>query len=135
MNVDADVIAGRDLALSGMQTHPDSHRLGKGMIGEGPLDLSSGLNRFQGAREHDEEGVPLRADLGPIVFLDYVPEDAVVALKEIDVPILELLEEPGRPLDIGEQECHGACWQLPGGHGSSAREDNAERGRRLFRDT
>jgi hypothetical protein len=87
VNVDADVIAGHDVALSGMQTHPDPHRLRKRMIGQGPLDLSSGLNRFQGAREHDEEGIPLGADLGSIVFLDYVSQDAVMALKEIDVAV------------------------------------------------
>jgi len=42
------------------------------------------------------------------VFADHLPKYPVVTFKEIDVAVLELLEEKGRPLDIGEQERDGA---------------------------
>jgi hypothetical protein len=110
MNVHADVIIAGESALSGMQTHPHAKRTWGGMCGERPLDPCGGLGRSQSAREHHEEGVALRAYFDSIVFQDRVPDDATVLLEEFDVALPQLLEEPGRPLNIGEEERDGARW-------------------------
>ena len=53
-----------------------------------------------GVSKHHEERTALRADLGPLVLMDRLPDDPMVSLKEFDVVVAELREELGRPLDV-----------------------------------
>ena len=61
----------------------------------------------RGACEGDEEGVALRVDLDAAVSRERLAERAPVLGEHVGVPLAELVQEPRRALDVGEEK--GDC--------------------------
>ena len=103
VDVDPDVALVSQLWLAGVDPHPDGNL-------ECALRLLGRRQRVRGAGEDDEEGVALGVDLDPAVAFERLAEDAAVLAQDVGIALAELVEEPGRALDVGEDEGDG-----PGG--------------------
>jgi hypothetical protein len=69
------------------------------------LSCHRGRNRGRRAREDGEERVALAVDLDPVVLGERAAEQLVVPREDLAVAIApELLQEPGRPLDVREEK-------------------------------
>jgi hypothetical protein len=71
------------------------------------LNVRCSCDRFLRTREGNEECVPLAIDLVAAMLFERVPQE--VAMKLERVPIAsrpQTLEQPGRPLDVREQQRH-----------------------------
>ena len=86
-----------------------------------------------GARKRDEERVALRVDLVSAVSVERLAEQALMIGHDGAVGIAELLDEPRRALDVGEEERDRAG---RGFHHGAKREPSGRRGRarRWFED-
>src|SRR3954469_11446539 len=85
-----------------MDADPNTHR---------PIrshDLPGGRDRVGGTGKGDEEGVTLGVDLDPVMTVDRASQGSPVVGEEIGVSRPVLMDQPGRALDIGEQEGDGA---------------------------
>jgi hypothetical protein len=72
-----------------------------------------GSNGSWRSRERDEERVAVRADLHAAVASKRIAQNAAVPPKLSGIPLgAKLLEQPGRPLHIGEEESDGANRQI-----------------------
>ena len=103
-----------------MEAHPDPNRLDAvGKVGrrERPLGVDCGRDRGRRGGEHDEERVTLGADLGPAVGGPRGAQEVAMHGEHVAIAFgPELLDEPGRAFDVGEQEGQGAARQgLAGG--------------------
>jgi hypothetical protein len=103
--------------LARVQAHPDFDLdTVRPPVGEQrELALDCCQERVAGAREGDEEGVALRVDFVAAVSVERLPEQALMVAQDGSVAIPELFHEPRRPLDVREEEGHGARRRL--GHG------------------
>jgi hypothetical protein len=108
VNVDPNVALIGHGRLAGMDPHPDGDR-------ERPLRFLRRRDRIGCARESDEEGIPLGIDLDAPVGRKGVAKCAAVLGQRVGIARAQLLEQPGRTLDIGEEEGDGAGRKL--GHG------------------
>ena len=88
--------------LTRVQPHPHPHRATR----KRDLRLRGGRHCIGRTRESDEEGVALRVDLDPLVPLPSVAQSTAVLGKHLRIPVAQLLEQPRRPLDVGEEERH-----------------------------
>ncbi len=94
---------------AGMEAHPDADRAG----GQRLLRLARGLNRLRRAREGVEEGIPLRIDLHAAAGREHLSQQAPVLCQRLGVRLrAELVQELGRPLDVGEEKGDGAGGEL-----------------------
>ncbi len=84
--------------------HPDRCAVGPLVGGKGELALDGGEQCVPRARERDEERVALRVDLVAVVGCEGLPQQALVIGEHLPVAVAELLDEPGRSLDVREQE-------------------------------
>ena len=109
VDVDADVVVPAQHPLAGVQAHPHPHRepLRPGVGGQAPLGRHRGPDRRHRAREGGEERVALGADLDPVPVPDGPAQDGRVLVPDRRVASAQLLEQPGRALDVGEQEGDG----------------------------
>ena len=78
------------------------------MRGECELALDRREQRVARARESDEERVALGVDLVPAVSLTRCPQQTLMIREHLRITLAKLLDEPRRPLDIGEEEGDGA---------------------------
>ena len=114
MHVEADVALGPEARVAGVHAHPDTHlgalrpRFGRqrALRGQGGGDGAG--RRGKG----DEEGIALGPDLDATLRGEGRPEELLVARKDRRPSLAVRLEEPGRPLDVGEQERDGTGQQL-----------------------
>ena len=116
MDVDAHVDAGGQLSLAGVDADADLD-VGASrprLRGDRPLNADRGLDGVSGGPEDREERVTLGADLGAAAGTGD-PDELVVPREQRAVVGPELLDEPRRALDVGEQEGGGPGRQL--GHG------------------
>jgi hypothetical protein len=74
------------------------------MTGKSALRRYRRRDRILCAPEGDEKGVALSVDFPAPELVDGRPQEALVLGKGIPVPITEVLEQPSRALDVGEQE-------------------------------
>src|SRR5262245_61544871 len=100
VDVDPDVALGRERRLAGMEAHAHFH----GSHRERALGLGRRLDRIARALEGDEETVSLRADLDPAPAGDRLADQAPVLAEHVLVALAELLEEPRRAFDVGEEK-------------------------------
>jgi len=100
VHIDTDVVLAGDDGLAGVDAYADANRA----VGERALRSLGGGDGAGGALKRHEEGVALRTDLDATVVLEGAPEDAPVLSEDIHVPVAELVDEPCRALDIGEEE-------------------------------
>src|SRR5205823_4559177 len=114
-HVEAEVALLADVRLAGVQPHPHAQLLTAGpfVVAQRALRLDRRRHRVAGARERVEERVALRVDLRPAVRAERLAHDAPVVVRHAAVPVVaELLQEPRRPLDVGEDERDGAAGKL-----------------------
>ncbi len=119
-----------DRGLTGVQPHPHPHggAVGPLVCLERALGRDGGANGIAGASERVEERVALRVDLRAAVRGERLADDPPVIARHVGVRVPELLEQPGRALDVGEHEGdgsgrqrrHGAIVTMPTRWGGSA---------------
>ena len=68
------------------------------------MRLLGGRERSARVDKRDEEAVPLRVDLDAAVQRERRPQQPAVIGQGLRVPLAERVQQPGRPLDVGEQE-------------------------------
>ena len=117
MHVDPDVPVQADHPVSRVKAHPnpDLDRGRPRVPGQASLRRHRGLNGSRRALEHGEEGVALGAHLHAPAVLDGTANDRRMGVANGRVSVTELLQQPGRPFDVREQErdrsggelCHG----------------------------
>ena len=84
--------------------HAQLHTLRPGVGGEGLLGEGCGGGRVTGALEDDEVRVPLGVDLDASVSCHGLAEEPAMLREQVPVGVAELVQEPGRALDVGEQQ-------------------------------
>jgi hypothetical protein len=117
VHIDAHVAFARDERLPGM--HPHSHTNRTDL--ESFLTFGRSSNRIARTRKRNEERITLRVDLEASVPNEHLPEHTPVLGQRLRVPVAEFVQQPRRPLDVGEDERHRSCWQLRHRHTSIAR--------------
>ncbi len=110
-DVETEVALAADGRLAGVQPHPDEDgaALRPVVSGVGALHLHRGLDRVAGAREGEEERVPLRVDLDAAALGERVAHQPTVVGEDAVVAVTELLQERRRALDVAEDERDGAA--------------------------
>ena len=76
------------------------------------LHLRGRGNRVARPREGDEECVALRVDLIPAMLRDDRPYELAMFREDACVLVVELLQQPRRAFDIGEEEGDGTARKL-----------------------
>jgi hypothetical protein len=106
VHVDAAVVVPAEGPLAGVQAHPHPHRPPRRPVvgGQAPLGGHRGPDRGHRAGEGGEERVALGADLDPATVPDRPAQDGRVLVAHRPVPVAQVLQQPGRALDVGEQE-------------------------------
>ena len=109
----AHVAAVIERRLAGMYSDPNTHLppVWPRVLNERALCSDRRGNGVAGARKDDEERVALRVDLAASVLLECLAEQAAVLREDLAVPLPELALEPGRTLDVCEQERDSAAGQ------------------------
>ena len=118
MDVEADVAGHGAERLAAVDAHPDAD-IGAArprVLAERPLRLDRGRHGAADGGEREEQPVPGGIDPLAVVCLGRRADDPVVVGEERGVGVAELLQEPGRALDVGEQERDGAARQRDGHH-------------------
>jgi hypothetical protein len=108
VDVDPDVALVRDQGLAGVEADPDAD----GAIREPGLRVAGGRQGVGSPSERDEEGVALGVDLYAVVPLEGVAQHAPVLGERLRVGVAELVHQPRRALDVGEEEGDGAGREL-----------------------
>ena len=106
MHSEADVPLFSDGRLPRVQTHPHSHLVAVRPVvgGKSSLRVYGGSERGVRRRECEEEGLALVVDLTAASLFDRFPQDLLMLGEDGSVPLAQLLQEPGRALDVREQE-------------------------------
>ena len=109
VDVQADVAVVRQRRLAAVNAHADPYV----PTVERRLCLPCGGERTRRRRERDEECVPLRVHLHAAVRGERLSKHVPVLRQNLRVPVgAQLVQQPRRPLDVGEQEGDGAGWQI-----------------------
>ena len=114
VDADSHVPVAADGRLARVQAHPDEHRLTvrPGLCGERALRGHRRCGRCRRARERREDRVALRVHDLATLPLDDVAQDPLVLGEDVPVAVAEPLQQPGRSLDVREQEGDGSRRQL-----------------------
>jgi hypothetical protein len=62
-------------------------------------------------REREEERVALRVDLGPARLAERLADEPPVVARDLGVAVAQLLQQPRRAFDVGEDEGDRALWE------------------------
>src|SRR6476646_6287401 len=92
--------------LTGMDADPDPdlHFIGPVLLSERTLSSDRRCHRFLRPAEGHDEGIALRADLTPAMLPEGRAEQPVVLQEQILVTIAQPDHQPGRALDVAEQQ-------------------------------
>ena len=118
VHVEADVPLLRQARLARMQPHPNADR----PVGQRPLAVGGRGDGVRGAAEGDEERVTLRVDLDAFVVGKGGAESPPMLVERLRVIVAELVQQPSRPLDVGEQQRHDTSREIahhPHDHGAT----------------
>ncbi len=106
MHIHAHVASALNNGLAGMHAHPDAD-----LATSGPLVRREGALRHDGtrhgigsARECDKERITLGVDFEATPFRESRPQEPPLILQDVGVRLAQLLQQPGGPLYIREQE-------------------------------
>ena len=108
VNVEADVAFFREERRSRVERHAHAHRSRR----ESRLSVGRRPEGTGGGRERDEEGVALRVHLDPATCDERFAQDAPMLREHVRVSLAQLVQQPGRALDVGEQKRDGAGRKL-----------------------
>ncbi len=111
VKVHADIPLGRQRRLAGVDAHAHAHPPGR----ERPLCFSGRRHGAAGRLEGDEEGIALGAELDAAVVVDRLAQYPVMLCEQDVVGGPELVQQPCRTLDVGEEECDGSGRKLAHG--------------------
>ena len=100
VDVDAHVPLLGKQRLPRVQTHTHA----EWARAESLLRVLRSLKRIAGPPERDEERITLRVHFEPAVPRECVSQYAPVLRKDIRIRIAQLMQEPCRPLHVGEEE-------------------------------
>jgi len=119
----ADVVVADDGCRAGVDAHPDPdlEAFRPSLAGERVL---AGGGRAHGPccrGEGGEESVALRAEDGAAVFLDGTRKQLPMPRQQWQVVVGQLLYQPSRAFDIGEEEADRAARQLAHSSGGASR--------------
>ena len=92
--------------------HPDLRPLRPRLGEQVTLRVHRRRNRVLRRLERDEERIPLVVDLSPAVRGERRAQNPVMLRQKLRVPGAELLQQPRRPLHVGEEERDGATMKL-----------------------
>jgi hypothetical protein len=114
VHVEPGVVAVGDHGFSGMKAHAD---LDRGAVRprkrrQRALPGYRGGSGSLRAREHDEEGVALGVDLDTALGRECGTKKAPVLVPQQRLTIADLLRQPCRSLDLGEQEGERAAGEI-----------------------
>jgi hypothetical protein len=117
MNIDAHVVVVGDQGLARVHAHPHANggAVRPRMAHERVLRLGRCRDGVARIVEGDEEAIALRIHLNAPVSRERFPQKPPVVTEHVRVPVAELVEQPCRPLDVGEEEGDSAGRKL--GHG------------------
>ncbi len=104
VDVHPDVALVGDDGLPGVHAHPHAH--GAGLAGPA-CAVRRSRHGVLGAREGDEERVPLRVDFDAAVPLECLTERPPMLEERVGVRVAQLREQAGRPLNVREEERDG----------------------------
>ena len=114
MDAHPEVAGGRHLGLGGVDPHPDPN-----LPGIAPLLGRVGTLRIDGRRdavlcaaERDEEALPLRVHLVPVMRCDRIADELGVPGEDVAVVATERTDETRRSLHVREEEGHRALGPL-----------------------
>src|SRR5438309_5543500 len=110
MYLQAEILIADERGLAGVHADPHTHRAALRPLMRVQCRLdgrrpSAGLQR---TAEHDEEGIALGPQLVAAVGSQRFTQDAVMCEEDVRVTLAELLDQPGRSLDVTEKEGHRA---------------------------
>jgi len=109
VDVTTDVALLGEKRRTGVQTDPHLDLPRR----EGLRHLSRGSKGPWCGGEGEEEGVSLRVDLDPVVASAGFADDPAMLRQGIRVALgAELMQEPRRPLDVGEEEGDSASREI-----------------------
>ena len=109
------LVADRRLARVEAHSHPDLRTVRPGVGAQGALGSDRSSRGVARAREREEEGVALGVDLGPAGASERLADEPPVLANDLRVAISELLQEPGRALDVREDERDRPAWKCAHG--------------------
>jgi hypothetical protein len=109
VHVDAHIPLVRHDRLAAVNTDAHAH----GSVCERVLGLSGGGDRIAGARERDEERIPLRIHLDPAVPREDVAQRDAMLRKHIGVALPVFLKQARRAFYVREEEGDGAAREFP----------------------
>jgi hypothetical protein len=136
MDVEADVGVLADRSLAGMQPDADADRLAArpALLGQGPLNLDGGRDRLRRPVEGREERIALGAHLHAAVPDERRADELTVPGQQLRPPGAARLEQPGRALDVAEEERDGPGRKLGHEPGECATDHSSDaRARRSAR--
>jgi hypothetical protein len=85
------------------------------MLAQGALRRDGRGHGVSRTLEDDEERVTLCSDFEAARVLEDAAQQPVVVIQNLGIPVAEVLQEPRRALDVGEQECDGSGRQVSRG--------------------
>jgi hypothetical protein len=115
VHVQPDVALVDDVRFAGVEAHANTDWAAQRSLSF--LGSSEGIVRL---RENDEEGVPLRVHFDAGVARERLAQHTAVLGERLDVVVAELVQQPRRALDVGEEKRDGATRKLP--HGQMIRQ-------------
>ena len=128
VHIDPAVLSVHDERFARMQPHPDAEVA----AGERVLRSHGPGQRLARTGKGGEEAVALGAELDAVASVHLLAENVAVLGQRLAVPLrAELLEQGGRPLDVGEQQRDRSGRKLS--HDPGGMITRRERGRRRRR--
>ena len=94
--------------LARVESHADADR----PVEKRRLPVGRSGDRVGGARERDEERIPLRVHLDAAMPCERVPQHTAVLAQQLRVVLAVLEEQPRRALYVREEERHGSAWEV-----------------------
>ena len=109
MDVDAHVAVLAERRRAGVQADPDAHGCRPVVAAKPPLGVGGRRRGCGGRHEDGEQLVSAAVDLVTRRCTDGVPQEAADVREDCLPLVAELTGEPGRALDVREQEGDGAA--------------------------
>src|SRR5215469_2964281 len=113
MHVQAHVAFRRTLWFTSVQTHAytNGSTIRPGMGDEGALGCHCRRNSIAGTRKGDEEAIALGIDFVATTGTEGRAQEETGILEHTGIAFTQVLEQACGPLDVGEEQGDGSCWE------------------------